>query len=215
MKQEDFFDEQIIDMINQAEQDAADFISKSPKEETMQMETEKSGIGTGVKILGKWIYFEKRLLANDTITMMLPKNFAPMSLEEARLKYPSEHRPETILTDETGTKNLLFQYMDGKVTSTTIESFRNQIFGMMKRVNPGIKEREIGTVNIAGKQIAYVEFSNTTMDGKLYNLMFYLAVNGQPLMGSFNCQTKEMKYWRDIVFEMIQSIEIIRKEEES
>ncbi len=215
MKQEDFFDEQIIDMINQAEQDATDFVSKSPIEETMQMETEKSGIDTGVKILGKWIYFEKRLLVNDTITMMLPKNFAPMSLEEARLKYPSEHRPETILTDETGTKNLLLQYMDGKVTNTTIESFRNQIFGMMKRVNPGIKEREIGTVHIAGKQIAYVEFSNTTIDGKLYNLMFYLAVNGQPLMGSFNCQTKEMKYWRNIFFEMIQSIEIIGKEEES
>lgn len=215
MKQEDFFDEQIVDMINQAEQNTADFVLDSLKEETMQIETEKRSIGAGVKILGKWIYFEKRKLANDTVVMMLPTNFVPMNLEAARLKYPSEHRPETILTDETGTVNLMFQYMNGEVTNTTIEVFRNQIFGMMKRVNPGMKEREMGTVNVTGKQIAYVEFSNTTIDGKLYNLMFYLEVNGQPLMGSFNCQTKEMKYWREIVFQMIQSIEIIGKEEKS
>ena len=39
--------------------------------------------------------------------------------------------------------------------------------------------------------------------------MFYLAVKGQPLMGSFNCRTKEMKYWRPVAFEMIQSIETV------
>ena len=103
----------------------------------------------------------------------------------------------------------MFQYMEGEVSDATIENFRNQIFGMMKRVNPGIKEREIGSMDVLGKKIAYVEFSNPAMDGKLYNLMFYLAVKGQPLMGSFNCRTKEMKYWRSVAFEMIQSIETV------
>ena len=145
--------------------------------------------------------------------MMLPTNFVPMSQEIAKIKYPSEHRPETIFTDETGTINLMFQYMEGDVTDTTIETFRNQVFGLMKRVNPGIKEREIGMMDVAGKQIAYVEFSNTTMDGKLYNIMFYLAIKGQPLMGSFNCQTKEMKYWKPVAFEMIRSIEVVESEE--
>lgn len=145
--------------------------------------------------------------------MMLPKDFVPMSPDIARKKYPSEQRPETILTDETGTINLMFQYMEGEESNTTIESFRNRIFGMMKRVNPGIKEREMGVVDAAGEQIAYVEFSNPVMDGKLYNLMFYLAVKGRPLMGSFNCRTKEMKYWRSAAFEMMQSIEMVESEE--
>ena len=119
--------------------------------------------------------------------MMMQKNFLPLDPDMTKNKYPSEHRPETILTDETGTINLMFQYMEGEVSDATIENFRNQIFGM----------------------IAYVEFSNPAMDGKLYNLMFYLAVKGQPLMGSFNCRTKEMKYWRPVAFEMIQSIETV------
>lgn len=218
MKQDKFFDEQIIDMINQSEQRTTDSVSNQSEkvkkiDENGQIEAELRSIDTGIKILGKWIYFERRSLAKETITMMLPKNFVPMSQEKAKVKYPSEQRPEIILTDETGTINIMFQYMEGEENNATIENFRNQIFGMMKRVNPGIKEQEIGLVDVAGKQIAYVEFSNPVMDGKLYNLMFYLAVKGKPLMGSFNCRTKEMKYWRSAAFEMMQSIEMAESEE--
>lgn len=215
MKQDEFFDEQIIDMINQSEQKTTASASNQSKDtkENAPAQAEKQSINTGIRILGKWIYFERRLLAKETITMMLPKDFVPMSPEIARMKYPSEQRPETILTDETGTVNLMFQYMEGEENNATIESFRNQIFGMMKRVNPGIKEKEIGVVEAGEKQIAYVEFSSPAIDGKLYNLMFYLAVKGQPLMGSFNCQTKEMKYWRLAAFEMMQSIEMAESEE--
>lgn len=218
MKQDEFFDEQIIDMINQSEQKTAASISNQSEsaekaEENVTADSEKQSIDNGIKILGRWIYFERRSLAKETITMMLPKDFVPMSSDIARKKYPSEQRPETILTDETGTINLMFQYMEGEESNTTIESFRNQIFGMMKRVNPGIKEREMGVVDAAGKQIAYVEFSNPVMDGKLYNLMFYMSVKGRPLMGSFNCRTKEMKYWRTVAFEMMQSIEMVESEE--
>ncbi len=60
----------------------------------------------------------------------------------------------------------------------TIEHFRNQVFGMMRRVNPGIKQRELGVIEVSGKRIAYVEFSNPAMDGKLYNLMFYMESGG-------------------------------------
>ena len=214
MKQEEFFDEQIIDMINQAQQKTTASASNASKnvkqvEKEVQAEAEKSIFDTGVKILGKWISFERRLLAKETITMMLPKDFVPMPPEIARMKYPSEHRPETILTEETGSVNLMLQYMDGEVDNNTIEIFRNQVFGMMKRVNSGIKEREMGAADVAGVRIAYVEFSNNAMDGKLYNLMFYLPVKGKPLMGSFNCMTKDMKYWKTIAFEMMQSSELI------
>jgi hypothetical protein len=97
MGKEEFFDEQIIDMMNKAEQ-------KKESSKVNQSETvEERNIYTGVRIFGKWIYFERSLLAKDTITMMLPKNFVPLDPDMTKNKYPSEHRPETILTDETGT----------------------------------------------------------------------------------------------------------------
>lgn len=205
---DEFFDEKIIDMMNGLNQEEPNLQSNQ-----LQKVEEKHSIYDGIKILGKWIYFDRRHVADETITMMVPKNFIQMDPNIAKLKYPSEQRPEIILTDETGTINLMFQYMEGEVNDSTIETFRNQIFGMMKRVNPSIKEKEIGSIDISGKKIAYVEFSNPVMDGKLYNLMFYLEVRGQPLMGSFNCRTKEIKYWRPVAFEMMQSIEVDEVEE--
>ena len=175
MGKEEFFDEQIIDMMNKAEQ-------KKESSKVNQSETvEERNIYTGVRIFGKWIYFERSLLAKDTITMMLPKNFVPLGPDMTKNKYPSEHRPETILTDETGTINLMFQYMEGEVSDATIENFRNQIFGMMKRVNPGIRNRFGGCFrekdclcgvfkSCYGREIiqSYVLFGSegTTIDGK-------------------------------------------------
>ena len=59
MGKEEFFDEQIIDMMNKAEQ-------KKESSKVNQSETvEERNIYTGVRIFGKWIYFERSLLANN------------------------------------------------------------------------------------------------------------------------------------------------------
>lgn len=216
MKRE-FFDEQILDLRNQQEGEEAKSHSLSDvsieNENDLyasQIPPEERNIYTGIRIDGKWIYFERRFLWEEAISIMLPKSFYSMSLEEARIKYPSEHRPQCILTDPSGSVNLLFQQMIGTVTNEGIEAFRNQAFGMMKRINQGIKPKEQGVVEVEAKHIAYVEFSNPAMDGKLYNLMFFLEAEGIPYMGTFNCRTKGMKYWRTAAFEMVRSIEIVQ-----
>lgn len=216
MKKEEFFDEQILDMINQSEQKSVNNVDASGKEDKNDENKapKERSIYTGVRICGKWIYFERQSFAEDSISMMIPKNFVPMAKEAVKIKYPSEHRPETILTDETGTVNLMFQYMEGEVDSETIETFRNQVFGLMKYANPGIKEREVGEVDIEEHRIAYVEFTNNALGGKLYNLMFYISVKGRPLMGSFNCITKDVKYWQPVAIEMMKSIKIMEDEKE-
>ena len=214
MEKDKLFDEQILDMINQSQQKNDKNNIDEGKEQNKKKEKDNwntYSIYTGVKISGKWLHFERRLFPENAVSIMLPEKFVPMSDETVRIKYPSEHRPDTILTDETGTINFLLQYMDGNVDDTTIDTFRNQIFGLMKYANPGIKEREIGEVDIEKIHIAYVEFSNNAIGGKLYNLMFYLNVNGKPLMGSFNCLTKDMKYWRPVAVEMMQSIRLIEE----
>ena len=68
--------------MNKAEQ-------KKESSKVNQSETvEERNIYTGVRIFGKWIYFERSLLAKDTITMMLPKNFVPLDPDMTKNKYP-------------------------------------------------------------------------------------------------------------------------------
>lgn len=202
-----FLDEKIIEMINQVEQPV-----EAPPPDKVERRQDKRTIYTGIKIEGKRIEFEKRLLAKDKIRMMVPKEFMVMDAERAKIKYPSEQRPQTILTDYSGSINLLFNLMEQDTAEDEAEKVRDHLFKIMQRVNPGIKPLAMETEVVFGRNVAYVEFSNPAMDGKLYNLMFYLRVEGGILMGSFNCSSKVMKYWKQPAFEMMRSIEVLREE---
>ena len=210
MKKDDHLDEKIIKMIDQVETPeattvpATDIKTETPPEERT--------IYTGIKIDGKWIEFAPRLFVEDKISMMVPKEFKDLDLEIAKIKYPMEQRPQTILTDYTGTVNIIFNYMDEKIANNDIEMIRDRLLAMIQRMNPGIKPQSTGKEEIEDKTIAYVEFSNTALDGKLYNLMYFLEVDGKALVGSLNCLTKSMKYWKKPAFEMMQSIKILEPE---
>ena len=208
MKNNDSVDAKIIAMINQAEKpedDSVPFVETKPKE----IPPEERTIYTGIKIDGQWIYFEERTFIEDKIAMMVPTEFAEMPPEVAKVKYPSEQRPGTILTDSSGAVNMMFSYMADRMNNEESEMVRDHIFGSMRRINPGFKSLSTGTEIVSDKHVAYVEFSNPVLDGKLYNLMFFLEVDGRILMGSFNCLTKAAKYWKKAAFEMMQSIQIL------
>ena len=202
MSKKEFLDEKIIEMMNEVEQPVL------PLEEEVEVKPEERTIYTGIKIKDKWVYFEERLFVEDKIKMMVPDFFTEMEQELAKIKYPSEQRPEMILTDDTTSINLMFSYMEDEMTNEEAEEVRDQMIGMMTRLNPGVKPQGTGVEVVANKNVAYVEFSNPVMDGKLYNLLYFLELEGRTLMISFNCRTKEMKYWKKPAFEMMQSIQI-------
>jgi hypothetical protein len=207
LNKDDFLDEKIIQMINQVEKpEVAVEKSSDSKKETPP---EERTIYTGIKIGGQWVEFEERTFIEDKIAMMVPKEFKEKSLEMARIKYPSEQRPKTILTDSIGATNISLTHMDTPTADTDMDKIRDGLLVLMRRVNPSIKVQSTGQEIIDDKDVAYAEFTNAAIDGKLYNLMFFFDLEGQPLMGNFNCLTKSMKYWKNPDFEMMRSIKIL------
>lgn len=212
MGKDGFLDEKIISLIDQVEnQEATSNVSLNKK---MEIPPDKRTIYTGIKIGGQWIEFEERKIVDNKIAMMVPKEFTEMDLEMAKIKYPMEQRPKTILTDHTGSINISFTHIDTPMTNDDTATIRDGLFSMMHRVNPGIKMQSTGQEVIDNKDVAYVEFTNPAMDGKVYNLMFFLELDGKPLMGNFNCITKSMRYWKNPYFEMMRSIKILTLEDE-
>ena len=212
MANNDYLDEKIIKMINEVE------TSESPpgadQDDKEDIPREERTIYTGIKIAGEWIDFEERLFLGDMVAMMVPMEFREMEQDKAKIKYPMERRPETILTDYTGTVNILFSDLGEPMKNGDAETIRDGMLKIMRRVNPGIRPLSTGLEEVSGKNIAYAEFSNTAIDGKIYNLMFFLEVAEKATMISFNCLTKSMKYWKKPAFEMMQSVKIIEPEDD-
>jgi len=212
MDKKEFLDEQIIEMLNEVEGQDDALENNTPQAE---IKPEDRTIYTGLKIKGKWTYFEERMFIDDKITMMVPDHFNKMSEADAKIKYPSEDRPKVILTDQTTSVNIMFSQMEGTFTNEDVEGTRDQIFGMMRRVNPGLNEQEKGIETILDQTFAHVSFTNPTLDGKLYNLLYFFVVEDMLIMGAFNCMTRDIKYWKKAVFEMMKSIRIIDEEEKA
>ena len=213
MEKKDFLDEKIIRMLDQVDKPTEKIVVP----ETEQTEADLSNsepspeytIYTGLKIKGQWFDFKERIFLDGKVAMTVPIEFTPMDIATAKIKYPSEQRPQTILTDDTGAINIMFSYMEDPMKNEEAEEVRDTLIGIMCRVNPGIKPRENGMEVISEKNIAYVEYSNPVMDGKLYNLMYFVEVHGNLLMGCFNCVTRNAKYWKPIFMEMMRSIQIL------
>ena len=204
MSNNDRLDERILDLINEAKEKKQPLDEGS--KETEDILHEEGSIYTGMVIDGEWIEFEDFIMVDNKVAMMIPSDFEEMDEEYAKMKYPSEQRPKTILTDDTKTINVLFNWINEEISNDETESFRDSMIDMFNRINPGIEVQSTGMKVVEGKNVAYMELVHPVLDGNLYNLMFFLELEGRILMGIFNCLKESMEEWKGPALEMMQSV---------
>lgn len=175
---------------------------------------QQGDIESGIYIREEKIQFEKQILFDGKMTIMLPKEFTEMSLEMAKIKYPMEQRPQVIKTNQEGTINFTFSLLDAKVENKNIEEVRDGLQRIMKRVQPAniFYEKELAEVD--GKTIGWFDYKSHGIDQKIYNLVYVLPIEEKVMHGVFNSPITEMEIWKLIVLEVIQTIEALTLEGE-
>ena len=71
---------------------------------------------------------------------------------------------------------------------------------------------EDGILEANEKNIGYFEFKSSAIDDFLYNFMFFLEFEEKTIMGTFSCRYGEYKEWRDVIFEVLKRVRVIREE---
>lgn len=93
-----------------------ELILKKREQKKIEMYT---GLEDGIYVDGKIVYFERKRLL-DTFSLMLPDSWKQMPEEYARIKYPSEFRPQIIITTLDLSVNLGFTAFPNKIQSDDI-----------------------------------------------------------------------------------------------
>lgn len=190
-------DEKILDYINEME-------AKEARKDI------KSG---PVKIGNRYYEFEETDFLDEKIKMYIPKDFEDMSEAARKFKYPGENRPEIIKCNEDGSIAITFKIINSLLDENHVEELKDVMMFMNKRLNPANIFFEDGVLEINSKNIGYFDFKSSAIDDYLYNLMFFLEFEQKTLMGSFTCLYKDSNEWRDIVFEILNTIKVENKEE--
>jgi len=154
------------------------------------------------------IPFSEREIIEGRLYMAIPSDYMLMPPELARVKYPSENRPDIIFSDEEGSISINFSLTGDKLQNEDIEDAKDYLQDVVLKMKPSSKILSSEIIE-EETRIGYFDFISPAIDGDIYNLMFIFSLDGQFILGTFNCMDMDKAQWLEIAGQMLRSIRII------
>jgi len=180
-----------------------------------QQKNQNSNIETGAFINYSLVKFIEAEALDSQFTVLIPSNFVEMSLEQARMKYPSELRPQCIKTSPDTSVNLGLNLIDYPATEESLAFDINEMKNALKSTNPSIEFYESGIEQLEDFKLAWFEFKSFAIGGQMFNIMFTAPANGQMLQGVFNCLFEQYDMWQKPALQMIRSIRYMKPDNQT
>lgn len=177
--------------------------------ELRQKEKEKAytTLETGIYVNRELIEFASEKLFNEQMEILLPTSFINMPPAVAKVKYPSEYRPQIIKTSLDGTANFTFNLFDILIEgSDGLEEVAAHFQLVLKQVNPILKIHNYNEVDCEGQSYRLFSYKSYGLDMQIYNLMCVTQIKDKVLQGSFSCPYEEHELWEEIARQIFLSI---------
>ncbi|MFM9281127.1 hypothetical protein [Paenibacillus jiagnxiensis] len=155
------------------------------------------------------ITLEPQPILDGQMEVSIPKSFDLMPPEQAKFKYPSEHRPEVIYSSSEGAVNITINHTETALEADKLQEFTEEMADVLRSVQP--IRNWIGVemiVNRSGLSIGIIRFISAGIDVNLFNQMLLFICNGKVAIGGFNCMEPELEAWMPAAEEMAQSLRI-------
>lgn len=168
-----------------------------------------STLDDGFYMDGNIMRFNRETLL-DIFSIMLPDTMKLMPDELAKIKYPSEFRPQRIVTSMDLSVNFGFSAFLYEMETENIDKLVERMQEAIHRSNPDYRmyEREIFN-KING---CWFSFRSHAMDSDVYNMLFVISVDEIRIQGCFNCLYQDYPKWHPLVLMIWESIEAIKED---
>ncbi len=201
------FDEKIIQVVNVIKEERQQ--AQEAEKFQDQLREVMEGIRAGKVVLKDHkIETEKKLLFQKSFSIYIPQELRRMADNVARIKYPSEARPQIIYTNKKDTVNIGINYSQQELENDEVSAFRDVMKDSFLSVNPSSEILDSGELMVGETNVAYYTFPNFVIGGRLYNLIFVLSLKGKALVCNMNCIKKDMKKWELFFYGVMNTIEI-------
>ena len=171
-----------------------------------------NSLETGMYIKDRLIRFKETQILSDKVSVMLPEGFIEMPQRIAKIKYPSEQRPQVIMTSDDGTVNFTFSLYDTEFNERQIEDALGQFKAVIRKVNPAFVFYDF--VVESDKALGWFDFKSYGLDEQIYNVMYLLPVEGKLMHGIFNCLYRDILEWKEAVHQIMMSVTDLTQKKE-
>lgn len=198
-------DERILELKNSvkaAEKDAH-------AEEAVERELTQSIYDETVDIFGYPTVFADRELLDGQISIRLPIDFIPLEADVIKALFPLGNRPQLVMGNEPLYFMVGFNHTRHVVPEEQIKEFPKLARGLLEKGGPQVKVVKTETIHCGGRQVAKMYFISQTLEGALYNMMFYANVDARLLIGFVNFRYQDRKRLEPLAEEIIGSYRIL------
>lgn len=176
----------------------------------------KLDIQNAVEIEKITYLFSRREFPEHKISMVLPEQLVVMPSNIARVKYPSEFRPELIMTTPDQNLDFTLHYhrnvvLDPLEAVEVAESFRMS----GKRMYPASVFSHVDKIDTVNTVVSYYGFQAPAFDADIYSINFVISIEKRLLLGSFNYLYENQAKWDMLIDQMLETICDLSKVEES
>ena len=163
-------------------------------------------IDEGLYINNELIHFNKTLLFNGRVSVMLPENFVPMLPEIAEIKYFSGKRPDEIYTSLDMSVNFTFTDLGISGNDEDTRLAVGLIKQIIRNANPGYEFFEENEDIEKEVIINRFDFKSYGIDDEAYNIMYLASTGNSLIQGTFNCLYRDRIEWKRAALEVIKTV---------
>lgn len=179
------------------------------KKREEQKREQYNSLEKGIYMDGKIEKFERKTIAQG-ISLFLPQCMEEMPESFARIKYPSQFRPQVIMTTLDLWVNIGFTFYPKKLWDGDGRRGVQGIQAALKRAYPTF--RFYPCEELKEEKGWFFSYRSHALDKDLYNMSMIMPIKEGILQGMFNCSLEEEEKWKRIVVMIWDSI--IETEEE-
>ncbi len=208
----EYLDEKILKEKRKIQQEQAQLLESEGKESAS--EKEESIFEGEITIEGQGVRFERVEIPELQISIMLPDTFFSLSEEVKQYIYPAGNRPSHVY----GGENIYYQVSLSKTSHQVPDEGMVKFLPMAKKLmevmGPKTKVLAADVVKHPVEDSCYhvgiLEFISQAVDMSIYNVMFYISINQQLLMGNITFPYKKRNDYVKIAKETIDSIIVLQ-----
>ena len=168
-----------------------------------------------IYVKGELVEFEINKLFDNKMEINLPKEFIDMPIDLAKIKYPTDNRPQVIKTDLLGRTNFAFNLFEQPALPSEINDIARSFLAVIKKANPATILYEKGNEILGESRISWFDFKGYAVDFQMYYLYYFTVIDGNLLHGLFNCKMDDMEEYKDVVFVAMRSIQDVGGKEDA
>jgi hypothetical protein len=159
----------------------------------------------------KTLSYKNLKILSGKFQIQIPKFLNPMDEEMFKLKYPFENFSKTIAySDENETISLLVSPRDEEISPTGLLDYQKLVNDSFEN-NPQIDFISSEIKKINEHDFIIVEMITPAGGSRVYNKMFVTSLNGQLVIGTFNCTIDQRVELQPIADHIIDSLTVFSK----